>query len=118
MFYYLLFTGSVPYSLCGISSLTIIIVASTGNPGLTCSARCLSSVATHNLPSTYCLGGMDMALCGIVAATNVASQYTGWSCETDGLVSSDPCVAPWWSGVTCTSGAINSIWLSHSLTGT
>ena len=135
--------GSIPLQICELSALTNFDATSAGNPGLTCSPECLTTVSTRYLPDVLCttlptaqptvvpstatpsttpsavptvipLSGMDIALCGIIAATNVASvgSYTDWSCETDGHLSSDPCTAPW-GGVTCTSGVISHLVLMN-----
>ena len=57
----------------------------------------------------------DDGLCGLIAATNIASitNYDEWSCTTDGLTSTDPCAGgSEWTGVTCSTGYVSEIFPS------
>ena len=90
-----------------LTHLTLFTVAnSSSNPGITCGPLCVSSVTIRVVPSTICVYPQDMGLCGIVAATNIQSNgiqgYGNWSCNTGGVTTSTPCVAPVWPGITCT----------------
>ena len=44
----------------------------------------------------------DTSLCAFIAATNVESLFTDWSCTPSGTVTTNPCTT-FWSKVTCTS---------------
>ena len=57
-------------------------------------------------------------ICGFVAATNIESLYSSWSCNSGGTTNSDPCA---WDGIFCAlNNNISSISLSgvDGLTGT
>ena len=57
-------------------------------------------------------------ICDIIAATNIESVFTQWSCTTNGTTSTDPCMSPVWDGVTCTGDNIVAIAMDNSsLTG-
>ena len=56
-------------------------------------------------------------MCDIIAATNIQSQKSQWSCTTLGATSTTPCTAPW-SGLTCTGSTVVKINLNNfGLTG-
>jgi len=52
----------------------------------------------------------DIGMCGIIAATNIASKsgYDEWACGTFGITTNDPCAGPW-TGVTCTAGVVDNM---------
>ena len=61
----------------------------------------------------------DNGICGMIAATDIGSivSYEEWSCSSDGITSTDPCIAAW-SGITCTDGFVDGIRLiSLGMTG-
>jgi len=61
--------------------------------------------------NVFCIGLttiQDNALCGLIAATTVSNYYTDWSCDTNGIVSTDPCTTLW-KNVVCASSAVVSI---------
>jgi len=47
----------------------------------------------------------DIGFCGFIAATNIASIYSEWSCTSSGETSTDPCGTPGWTGVETCSGS-------------
>ena len=53
-----------------------------------------------------CHSFQDSAICGFIAATNVESMYSDWSCNVTGLTFTDPCMIPNWPGVSCTDGYV------------
>ena len=112
--------GTLPLSLCDITGLTSLHVTdNSGNPLVICSPDCLTTVSDRFIPVAACPTPQDVAICGVIAATNVASisTHTMWSCTTDGFTSTDPCSASW-SGVTCTNSNIVHIDLNAiGLTG-
>ena len=68
-----------------------------------------------------CPSFQDDGLCSLIAATNIESltNYDEWSCDTDGLASTDPCNVTKWTGIACIEGFINSISLNVTdMTGT
>ena len=56
----------------------------------------------------------DEALCGFIAATNIASYSTSfsmWTCDTGGVATTDPCT---WYGNSCDgNGYVSKIDLSY-----
>ena len=52
-------------------------------------------------------------ICDIIAATNIQSKQSQWSCTTAGVTSTPPCAAPW-SGVTCSGSTVITINLDSS----
>ena len=57
-------------------------------------------------------------LCDIVAATNIQSFRSLWSCTTAGVASTPPCTPPVWTGITCTGGTVTMInFVSVGITG-
>ena len=111
-------TGTIPFGLCYISGLTDLHISDGGtNSGVSCAPYCLSSVTTRVIPTTCAVSVQDTGLCGFIAATNIQSVRTQWSCTTAGYTSSDPC-SPLWSGVTCAGSVVVSISVpSSGLTG-
>ena len=68
-----------------------------------------------------CPSEQDDALCGFVAATNIETLYTKWSCDTLGFTATDPCAAGFvWDGLACDgfSSVMNIILYGVGLTGT
>ena len=59
-------------------------------------------------------------MCDIVAATNIQSILSQWSCTTGGVTSTTPCTPPVWTGLSCNSGSVVKLTFttSPSLTGT
>jgi hypothetical protein len=60
----------------------------------------------------------DQAICGFIAATNIASKsgYSLWSCNTLGRPITAACGSPTWPGVTCVGGVSGNV-TSVALTG-
>lgn len=50
---------------------------------------------------TIFLASTDSALCGFIAATNIETIYSEWSCNSSGLTVTDPCGDVQWPGITC-----------------
>ena len=98
----------MPSELCDIGTLTNFQFNS--NAGITCYAGCLSSVTTLTTSGTVCPSAQNIGICGIIAATDIASKsgYNEWACDTSGYTSTDPCAGPW-TGVTCTSGVVDYV---------
>ena len=115
------YVGSVPYSICQLTSLTALPINYGGsNPGIPCAPLCVSSVSLQYLPSTICVYPQDTGLCGLIAATSIQSisGYSQWSCTTGGATSTVPCLSPVWPGVTCSGMNVVSINIaSIGLTG-
>ena len=114
----IVFVGAVPASLCQISLTSIALTFNDANPLLTCAYSCLTAATTF-LPDGVCTD----ALCGFIAATNIASitGYDEWSCSTYGATSTNPCAdGSEWTGVSCSSAdVVDSIDVSSlGLTGT
>ena len=88
--------------------MSVLAITNGGsNPLLTRSPICLTTVADRIIPPNY----QEAALCGFIAATNIESisTKTMWSCNTDGVTTTDPCQATVWSGVSCDGGFVTSI---------
>jgi len=113
------FTGSIPTTLCNLTKLySFALTASDSNIGIcgeypTCWGELggYSDVALHT-----CAGDtpsfQDSALCGFIAATNIASftNYEEWSCVAGGTTSSHPCrTDAVWTGIGCTGGFVSAI---------
>ena len=62
-----------------------------------------------------CASYQDMALCGLIAATNIGQLYSAWSCTTDGRTRTNPCSLnnDNWGGLNCFGGNVVSIMLSN-----
>ena len=62
----------------------------------------------------------DTGMCGFIAATNMESLFSEWSCTVGGLTSTDPCVSgSEWPGVICAGGVVTELnCTSLGLTGT
>jgi len=98
------------------------VTSGNTNTGITCAPKCLTTVTTRNLPTVYCQSFQDIGLCSFIAATNIASinSYSLWTCDTNGVTITNPCVAPIWLGLTCSNGyasefTLNSIAITGSL---
>lgn len=50
----------------------------------------------------------DKALCGLIAATDVQSIKSQWSCNSTGFTSTNPC-SPVWSTLICSGNVITSM---------
>ena len=114
--------GAIPNEICQLTSLKMLYL--DGNPGVSCYPNCLSSLMILAVDSSVpfkpiCPSFQDAALCGMVSATNVGSVYSEWSCTTDGLTVTNPCiVSDSWDAITCDDrGHVNSIVFSNELTG-
>ena len=113
--------GAIPNEICQLTSLKMLYL--DGNPGVSCYPNCLSSLMILAVDSSVpfkpiCPSFQDAALCGMVSATNVGSVYSEWSCTTDGLTETNPCITnAIWRGMTCLGGFVNSISISSSLIG-
>ena len=85
-----------------MESLNTFQVTSGGNTHITCAPECVSSVPIHSTPSIVCPTNQEIALCGLIAATNIhnISVFSQWSCTTAGYTSTDPC-SPVWTGLGC-----------------
>ena len=59
----------------------------------------------------------DNGLCGIVAATNIQSIYSNWSCTTAGSTTTNPCTVPVWNGVGCSGNTVTQISVINVLKG-
>ena len=109
-------TGTIPSSLCDIGTLTFLhITDSASNPLLTRSPMCLTTVTDRIIPPNY----QESAICGFIAATNIESisTHTMWSCNANGVTSTDPC-SPGWSGISCSGSAVDNLGLGNiGLTG-
>ena len=109
-------SGFVPTSICDISSLTAFDFH--GNDQIACYADCLSNVPSMNAGNVaMCSSYQDVAVCGLVAATDIASksQYDAWSCNASGFPSSSPCdtTTAVWTGITCVDGMIVELAIAH-----
>ena len=104
--------GTVPSELCDIGTLTFFQF--NNNAGITCYADCLSSVTTLQTSGIVCPPDQDIGICGIIAATDIASitNYDEWACDTSGFTTTDPCAGPW-TGVTCASGVVDKVDLNN-----
>ena len=81
------------------------------NPLITCAPVCLTSVGDRDIPGTVCAvpSSQDQGICSFIAATNIESFYTDWSCNTDGLTATDPCGATIWNNIACSQGYVSLI---------
>ena len=113
MFLFIVILGSVPSQLCNDVLLNTLQFQT--NP-LTCYASCLTSKSGLNAGSVpRCPTSQELGLCGFIAATNIQSKsgYSMWSCDVNGLPTSDPCGnSPTWLGLSCSGGAVTSISLN------
>ena len=107
--------GSIPNSICLLSSLKYFYVTNSGsNSGLICAPYCLTSVTNRTVPSTVCVYPQDTGLCGLIAATNIQSLSSQWSCTTGGYTTTFPCTPYYaWSGLSCSG--VNVVSVSFSL---
>ena len=111
------FTGAVPNSLCGVTSLTSIEVGP--NTGLTCYPTCLTSAPVTGFTGVTagCPTDQENGLCGFIAATDiqVTSGYSQWACDVSGYPSTDPCAAGGavWPGLVCNGVMVEGIGISN-----
>ena len=115
------YIGSVPSTLCALTSLTYVsLTGGSTNHQLTCAPDCLTTATTSYLPAR-CPTAIDKALCGLTAATNIATLtgYDEWGCSTNGITISDPCGLYSWSAIDCQNdGTISDIYMnSLGITG-
>ena len=115
------FTGSVPSALCSVTGLVYWDIEN--NPYIDCYADCLSTVPNLNANPPYSCSNItsiptatptatptaapttaatstDIGLCGFIAATNIESIFSQWSCDSSGVTTTDPC-DPTWDGIAC-----------------
>jgi hypothetical protein len=93
-----------------------------GNAELSCYPGCLAEWVQHNVVSVdagvgeCAVSGQDIALCGLVAATNIQSVYPEWECTTSGFTVSDPCDPNnMWRGIdSCNGGQIEYLDISNN----
>lgn len=112
-------TGSIPLIFCSLTKLNTLSIWESGgsstNPGMGCTLSCLSTkTGMHNAPATLrsCVPtevppSTQTALCDFIAATNVATIFSEWNCNTAHSVATEPCNggAPLWSGITACSSS-------------
>ena len=106
--------GGISASLCVIKTIYVWVkcvgTIPTGQPTVNPTGR----------PSGQPTGHIIQAdpICYFVAATNVQSLHTQWSCTTAGSTVTHPCAAPIWSGLTCSGSTIVAIRINYiGLTG-
>ena len=117
--------GTVPDSFCSLTMLSVLsFTFASSNPLLSCAPSCLSTIATSYFPpvvAAVCPNGQNNAICGFIAATNIASLpgYNEWACNSNGFTSTDPCQAgSWWDGLDCSAGLVDEINIyNEGLTG-
>jgi hypothetical protein len=102
----LYFVGSIPNSFCSITALTALNISAQAAGALKCYPLCLTTATvTSGGAAASCPVNMEKGICGIVAATNIASlsNYSKWSCNNAGYISSAVCVSgsAQWPGVGC-----------------
>ena len=105
--------------MCSLSVLNYLDVTSAGAMSVTCAMWCITTVTTRYIPSLCAPTFQDVSICGMIAATNVASKtgYSMWTCNVLGYAATNLCSAPW-AGIACSSGFVSSITLnSLSLKG-
>ena len=121
-------SGIVPTELCSIDNL--LSLSFGNNAAISCYADCLnastldagsisscddvslptsmpSSLPTSvptNFPSVAVGSQIDEAICGFIAATNIASmsRYEDWVCDELSVPLTDPCDTIW-TGITCSN---------------
>lgn len=78
--------------------------------GVLCYPKCYSTAMfTFTRGAvTACPSKTDMALCGLLAASNLGSLDSYWSCNALGITSADPCMAGW-PHITCAGSDILSL---------
>lgn len=106
--------GSIPTSWC--SALDVLHV--DNNPWLCYeSGSCYESIGTYSaINVSACATEQDLALCGFVAATDVASVANDWVCTAIGIATG--VCGSGFTGVACNSGVVESISLvSLGITG-
>ena len=118
------FVGRVPSELCLLGA-TLAELSFGDNTDLSCYADCLTTVITLTSGSVPfgCPSFQDDGLCSIVAATNIATIYPRWSCDSTGFTETDPCDAIYgWNDTACDGGRVNvdsiNINTSSALSGT
>ena len=95
------YIGTISYSLCSNSQITYLNISY--NEYIACYDGCLDNSAL--IPEFYhmdvysCNALYDMnGLCAVVAATNIESLQTQWTCDSKGHINTNYCM---WPGVTC-----------------
>ena len=59
----------------------------------------------------------NVTICSLVAATNIESLYSEWSCTSGGVPKTSPC-ANNWNGLVCSNGFVTSlVWREYKLSG-
>lgn len=99
--------GTIPNEFCSLTAITNLNIA--GNQ-LTCYPPCLSSLSATQFQRDVtavsgCTAEQNIGICAFIAATNIGNIKTEWSCTAAGVVTTNPCNSPRWSGITCVSGS-------------
>jgi hypothetical protein len=109
------FTGALPNTLCAV--ITLDSLEAQDNDRLTCYPSCLNNISTTNFGNAVpdgCPSDVANALCGLVAATNIATAFNGthsmWACDSGGEPESNVCV---WEGVSCSGANVVQLYLNH-----
>lgn len=98
--------GTVPLEFCSMSKLSALSLwtsaNSTGNSAITCTRPCLSARGIGWMPPALpqCPTSTEIGLCGLIAATNIATVYPQWQCRSNGTTITSPCSTNW-PGVQC-----------------
>lgn len=106
------YIGTVPSSLCAVTPLSYLDVAS--NPRLECYDACLPLSIAHVIVDSLipCPPALDWAVCALVASTDVSATHPEWACTANATTASDVC-SPAWDGIVCDGGVAVGVTLSH-----
>lgn len=88
-------------SICSLTKLNHLLLDINQ---ISCFPSCLSFVATNNYVTLpYCTRSNSIiAICDIIASTNIQNIKTEWSCDPYGYTNSNPCLSGFlWAGITC-----------------
>jgi hypothetical protein len=102
--------GSLPSSLCRVSSLKNGYIKIQGNPSMSCYADCFSQFPLYTNGLSNCKEIQSKALCAFRSATNMASLHPEWSCSPN----ANPCLGDKWYGVECSNGYISALNISDA----
>lgn len=115
---YNIFIGYISSNLCTMSNLNTLYF--NENNQLSCYSNCLNTISNKNYGTVRngCATNQDIAICSFIAATNINSIFSQWSCTTAGIVSTNPCDSNMgssvWQGILCINDEIFSIMLSST----